>query len=325
MLTHGLKASERFFFAAGQLNNELPMNPSIIYGAGCQGIALLRLLQQKPETPAVQCFIDGHPAKQGQTVEGLPVHPPDYLLSIADQEPTVAVAVGGHYPTVRRLLERLGLEENRHFYDATPRPLCYRDLEPDFATLRDRVRRHTLVSEDRLALLHQLTRQARSVAGDLVEIGVYRGGTALLMAETLGDSTQQLHLFDTFCGMPASNPVIDLHRSGDFADTSIEAVSALLSDHANVHLHPGLFPDSLPRDWANKRFALVHVDVDIYASALACCRFFYPRLSPGGAMIFDDYGFPSCPGVRLAVDEVCRHRNLQPLYLPSGQALIYNR
>jgi O-methyltransferase len=56
---------------------------------------------------------------------------------------------------------------------------------------------------------------------------------------------------------------------------------------------------------------------------LACCEFFYPRLNPGGAMIFDDYGFPSCPGVRQAVDEYCRNHDLQLLYLQSGQALLY--
>lgn len=301
------------------------MNPYIIYGAGCQGLALLRLLKKDPTPPEVHCFIDGHPGKQGRTFEGLPVYPPDYLISLRERDPTIAVAVGGHYSAVRRRLEQLGFIQERHFFDATPRPMSYGDLDQDFAVLRDKVRRHTLVSEDRLALLYQLTLQANNVSGDLVEIGVYRGGTALLMAESLGASNQQLHLFDTFCGMPASDPDIDLHRSGDFADTSLEAVSALLGDFTNIHLYPGLFPETLPRDWTNKRFALVHVDVDIYASALDCCRFFYPRLSPGGVIVFDDYGFPSCPGVRQAVDEFCQHRDLQPLYLPSGQALIHSR
>lgn len=151
------------------------MNPSIIYGAGCQGVALLRLMQKNSDTTDVHCFVDSNPAKQGLTVEGLPVYPPDYLIPLTDEEPTVAVAVGGHYPTIRRLLERLGLEEDRHFYDATPRPLPYSTLEPDFCALRDKVRKHTLVSEDRLALLYQLSRQAFKVNGDLAEIGVYRG------------------------------------------------------------------------------------------------------------------------------------------------------
>ncbi len=298
------------------------MNIFIIYGAGCQGIALLRLLQKNPESTEVHCFVDSNPAKQGQTVEGLPVYPPDYLISLADGPPTVAVAVGGHYPVVRKLLEKLGLEEDQHFYDATPRPLRYSDLKPDFATLRDKVRKHTLVSEDRLASLYQLSLQAHKVKGDFAEIGVYRGGTALLLAEALQGSNQQLHLFDTFCGMPSSDPAIDLHRSGDFVDTSAEAVFALLRDYANVHLHPGLFPDTLPDNWSDNVFSLVHVDVDIYASALACCQYFHPRLSPGGVIIFDDYGFPSCPGVRQAVDEYCGNHELQVLYLQGGQALL---
>ncbi len=294
----------------------------IIYGAGCQGIALMRLLKKNPDSADVLCFVDSNPTKQGLIVEGLPVYPPGYLLSLDDGPPTVAVAVGGHYQEVRKLLERLGLEEDQHFYDATPRPLHYSDLEPDFAPLRDKVRRHTLVSEDRLAPLYQLSRQARKVNGDLAEIGVYRGGTALLMAEALQGSIQQLHLFDTFCGMPDSDPAIDMHRSGDFADTSVKAVSALLGEYKNVQLHPGLFPETLPEHWSYKVFSLVHVDVDIYASALACCQFFYPRLSPGGVMIFDDYGFPSCPGVRQAVDEYCGNHDLQVLYLQGGQALL---
>lgn len=299
------------------------MNPFVIYGAGCQGVALLRLLAQNPTPPAVHCFIDGHPAKQGTNVEGLPVFAPDYLLKLREKDPRVAVAAGGHYAVIRRLLEKLGFEEGSHFYDATPRPSSYSETNPGFADLRDQVRRHTLLSEERLGILYQLSCQARHVPGDAVEIGVYKGGTALLMATALQNSTQQIHLFDTFCGMPAAKPGIDLHRSGDFSDTTAESVSSLLQDFNNIHLYPGLFPDSLPRDWHHRQFCLVHIDVDIFSSTLACCQFFYPRLSSGGAMIIDDYGFPSCPGVRKAVVEYFGNYDQRPLYLPTGQALIY--
>lgn len=299
------------------------MNPFVIYGAGCQGVALLRLLAQSSTPPAVHCFIDSHPAKQGQAVEGLPVYAPDYLLNLRGKEPRVAVAVGGHYSVIRRLLEKLGFEEDTDFYDATPQPSSYSETNPEFADLCDQVRRHTLLSEERLSILYQLACQARHVPGDAVEIGVYKGGTALLMATALKNSTQQIHLFDTFCGMPAAKPGIDLHRSGDFSDTTVEVVSRLLQDFENIYLYPGLFPDSLPRDWHHRRFSLVHIDVDIFSSTLACCQFFYPRLSPGGVMIIDDYGFPSCPGVQKAVDEYFDNYDYLPLYLPTGQALIY--
>ncbi|APG28027.1 hypothetical protein A7E78_09375 [Syntrophotalea acetylenivorans] len=299
------------------------MNPFVIYGAGCQGVALLRLLAQSPSSPSVHCFIDSHPAKQGQTLDGCPVYAPDYLLELREKDPRVAVAAGGHYSVIRRLLEKLGFEENTHFYDATPRPLKYGETIPEFSELHDQVRRHTLLSEDRLGILYQLACQANHVPGDAVEVGVYKGGTALLMATALKNSTQQIHLFDTFCGMPAAKPDVDLHRAGDFSDTTAESVSSLLQNFNNIHLHPGLFPDSLPRDWHNHRFSLVHIDVDIFSSTLACCRYFYPRLNPGGVMVIDDYGFPSCPGVRKAVDEYFNNCDQRPLYLPTGQALIY--
>lgn len=109
-----------FVLTVTLLKCDYPMNPFVIYGAGCQGIALLRLLSQTQTPPAVHCFIDSHPAKQGQTLEGLPVYAPDYLLTLKDKNPYVAVAVGGHYSTIRRFLEQHGFEEGAHFYDATP-------------------------------------------------------------------------------------------------------------------------------------------------------------------------------------------------------------
>ena len=57
---------------------------------------------------------------------------------------------------------------------------------------------------------------------------------------------------------------------------------------------------------------------------LDSCDFFYPRLTPGGMMLFDDYGFASCPGVRKAVDEFFADKMQKPIYLPTGQALVIN-
>ena len=71
-------------------------------------------------------------------------------------------------------------------------------------------------------------------------------------------------------------------------------------------------------------YCFVHVDADIYRSVCDCCAFFYPRLVQGGMMLFDDYGFATCPGVRKAVDEFFADKSHKPLYLPTGQALVIN-
>jgi O-methyltransferase len=64
------------------------------------------------------------------------------------------------------------------------------------------------------------------------------------------------------------------------------------------------------------------VDVDIYRSVLDCCRFFYPRLVTGGAIVFDDYGRNSCPGAKAAVDEFFADTPEQPVYVATGQAFV---
>jgi len=298
------------------------MLPRIIYGAGCQGIFLFRQLKGGSERPVIHCFVDGNPEKQGGTLEGLPVYGPDYLETLVPGSYTILVAVGRHYGHVRKYLENLGWEENIHFEDASPRPVTYAELNPDFIPLMDRVRPYSLLSDDRLEMLYQLAKHASAVPGDMAEVGVYRGGTAFLMASVIRGSGKELHLFDTFSGLPETSPGFDLHRTGDFSDTGAAGVSDLLSEFFGVYLYPGFFPDTVPAGWGSKVFSYVHIDVDIFRSAGDCCRYFYPRMAAGGIMIFDDYGFPSCPGIRRAVDEYFCTVSDKPVYLPTGQAYV---
>lgn len=202
-----------------------------------------------------------------------------------------------------------------------PNPIhLWRD-EAEFAGRMARVAGHTLVDEVRCFIIYQHALQARSLEGDAAEVGVYRGGTARLLAETLMEAPKTLHLFDTFTGMPPTDPEKDLHREGDFRDTSLESVREYLSDCPNVRFYKGLFPET-GEAVAKERFCLVHVDVDIYRSVMDCCRFFHPRLVAGGVMIFDDYGFLSCPGAKTAVDEFFSDKPERPCYLPTGQCVV---
>lgn len=191
--------------------------------------------------------------------------------------------------------------------------------EEPFAAAYGSIRGTTLVSARRCYVLASLARQTAALPGALAEVGVYRGGTARLLA--LWRKKRTLYLFDTFSGMPETDPARDLHRAGDFADTSLDAVRQFLAaDHAVFR--PGIFPASAAGLEA-ERFSLVRVDCDIYSSVRACCEWFYPRLNPGGAMIFDDYGFLSCPGARNAVDEFFATRPEQPFIAQEGQALVF--
>ncbi len=157
----------------------------------------------------------------------------------------------------------------------------------------------SVVPKVRREFLRQQTLQVASLRGEAAEVGVYKGGTAKILAQSMPGRI--VHLFDTFEGMPETTE-FDMHLRGDFADTSLESVNEYLQGY-NVHFWPGLFPDSarlLPDD---TEFVLVHVDVDLYTSTKAACEFFWPRLVEGGIMVFDDYNGPRCPGANKAVDE----------------------
>jgi O-methyltransferase len=199
----------------------------------------------------------------------------------------------------------------------------------EFAQLYQYVQPYTLVSADRCHILYQLARQALSLRGDFWECGVYKGGTATLLAALLTthaklENQTKLHLFDTFEGMPETDPDKDLHQKGDFADTGLESVQerVLKQNSEAVVFHPGRIPQTFV-GMEDAKIAFAHIDVDIYQSIWDCCEFIYPRLVPGSFMIFDDYGFPSCPGARQAVDEFFRTKPEQPLVLPTGQCIVF--
>ena len=193
----------------------------------------------------------------------------------------------------------------------------------DFAKYRVLAAQYTLVSPERLHVLYTLALNAIHLRGDFWECGVYKGGTARMLAEFLalhGRPGLKLHLFDTFSGMPKTDEKLDLHRKGDFSDTNLEEVRRVVGNPERVEFHPGWIPETF-RDMSNSQVALAHVDVDIYRSVRDCCEFIYPRLKAGGVMVFDDYGFPTCPGARKAVDEFFADKPETPIILQTGQAI----
>ncbi|MGH9471120.1 MAG: TylF/MycF/NovP-related O-methyltransferase [Terriglobales bacterium] len=192
------------------------------------------------------------------------------------------------------------------------------EMSGPFAELFRSIETVTLMDRQRCYLLYCSALQSQAVPGATAEVGVYRGGTAFLLARARPGTP--MYLFDTFAGMPRVRPDLDLHRSGDFADTSLDAARRFVASETAV-FRPGVFPSSAA-GLEGERFSLVHVDCDIYDSVRACCEWFYPRLAPGGLLVFDDYGWPSCPGVRTAVDEFFATRPECPLPVGQGQALV---
>lgn len=221
---------------------------------------------------------------------------------------------------IKGILSRFGLRIQR-LPSPGSGPIQLWEEDERFNALLDRVTGHTVVDKVRCFMIYQFVRQVGHIQGDIAEVGVFRGGTARILAEASQATDKLVHLFDTFSGMPPTDPAKDLHREGDFGDTSLEQVRDYLYDCDKVRFYPGLFPDTA-KPLEALTFSLVHVDTDIYRSVKDCCEWFYPRLRPGGIMVFDDYGFPSCPGAKLAVEEFFMDKPEKPFYLQTGQCFV---
>ena len=140
--------------------------------------------------------------------------------------------------------------------------------------------------------------ETAKIEGAIAEVGVFKGGSALLISAAKAD--RELHLFDTFEGLPPVSADYDPDfREGTFKG-SLEEVRAVLSGVRNIQFHKGLFPDSAA-GLEHLRFSFVHIDVDLYESTRGCLEWFYPRMTPGAMLISHD--FVDTEGVRKAFRE----------------------
>ncbi|MDK9699431.1 MAG: TylF/MycF family methyltransferase [bacterium] len=227
------------------------------------------------------------------------------------------------FSNVKRALIGLGIKPHKLPFIQPPiiDPYQYDD---ELCAEYDHIASNTVVDRKRVFMLKQFAQTVKNVTGDVAEIGVYRGGTAWLLAHSLRTTGKKIHLFDTFEGMPDVHPDKDKHRKGDFNDTTLEQVKAFLNAYSDVKFYPGFFP-ATSSPVAETKFCFVHIDVDIFQSVWDCCEFFYPRLAPNGVMVFDDYGFITCPGAKEAVDAFFQDKPETPMYLSTGQAFLFKR
>ncbi len=209
----------------------------------------------------------------------------------------------------------------RKLYAPLYQPWLAENFDPlhKLATVGD-----TLIDRSRLWVIDRMVRQTEQLPGDVIELGVYKGGSAALIAavmETLR-STKTLHLVDSFQGLPSPGSQ-DTHKRGDFADTSLaQAQGAVRYYRKHTRWHVGWIPEVLPSDLVGGCIAFAHVDVDLYQSVYDSLEWLWPRMNPAGVIIFDDYGFPTCPGALAAVDDFFHTRQVYPLALQTGQALV---
>lgn len=177
---------------------------------------------------------------------------------------------------------------------------------------------YSLVDDDRKRVIRELLNEVKPLKGVLVEVGVYRGGTAEVIASTLPGRV--LYAFDTFTGIPHHDPAIDHHQIGDFSDTSLEEVESNLAHLKNIWFCPGIFPEETGYCLDGSSVCFVHLDVDVYESNKRALEFLYPKLVPNAVVVFDDWEWAHCPGIKKSVLEFLQDKPEQIVKSVAQQA-----
>ena len=162
---------------------------------------------------------------------------------------------------------------------------------------------HTMIGVQRLENVRELAQRVidEGIPGDFVEAGVWRGGCCILMRGMLAANAikdRKVYAIDSFEGLPPPKPHMfpldegfHLHLYPELA-VSLEQVEANFARYGlldeQVIFVKGWFQNTLPSLDAGP-FALLRLDGDLYESTYIALEALYPKLSPGGFVIFDDY------------------------------------
>lgn len=207
------------------------------------------------------------------------------------------------------------------------------------------VRRHTLVSPERLENVYRLTEKviADKISGDLVECGVWRGGCVAVMSTVLKkhQSQRKVLMYDSFEGLPeptkedgsqaenySGNRSKGKLSSIDKCVATLEVVQELYNKlnlpWENVVVQKGWFQDTLPKSSKKiGKIAVLRLDGDWYESTKICLDYLYPHVSQGGYVILDDYYH--WEGCRKALDEFISKHKLSVELIPIDEDAVYFR
>ncbi len=206
------------------------------------------------------------------------------------------------------------------------------DMDKDFITLYEQCRPYTMTSIERMYSVYKAIEYIVkfNIPGDMVECGVWKGGSSMLIALTLlslNDKKRSVYLYDTYTGMsaPTEKDVECTGRKffegwGEGAGSSMNELCAVSLDEVRNNLFSTGYPqeklifvkgkveDTIPKIVPDN-IALLRLDTDWYESTYHELSHLFPRLSAHGVLIIDDYGH--WLGAREAVDKYLTDNNIK--------------
>lgn len=177
--------------------------------------------------------------------------------------------------------------------------------------------------------LMKCAERARDVEGDFVECGVDRGGTAMCVVDYIGREafTDRLfYLFDTYEGVVAEQMTSEETGLSKLPETRYpdvyEHVVKTYSDMPFAKVVRGRVPDTLS-EFKPGPVAYLHIDMNVAMPECAALEFYWPHLSKGAPVIFDDYGFPYHSTQKTELDALAAKLGTSIMMLPTGQGLLW--
>jgi O-methyltransferase len=192
----------------------------------------------------------------------------------------------------------------------------------EFKTIFENIKYHTLVDIYRCYELYMLAKQVHNIEGNILEVGVWKGGTAKLLRQFV-TGNQNIYLADTFTGVVKASKEDSLYKGGEHSDTSESIVRNLFAKdvESNTIFLKGIFPEDTGSVVKDVQFKFVHIDVDTHDSAKDTFHFVWQQVVQGGIVVFDDYGFNGCEGVTNFFNELTIENAIK-LYNINGHGVI---
>ena len=178
--------------------------------------------------------------------------------------------------------------------------------------------------------IHTLVWAAKSalhIEGDFVECGVFKGfcSGVVLDAIDFKNSNKQAYLYDTFEGLPPETSTEEERKNWDYTqydtDAVLKEVYEKFDDYNNVTIVQGVVPKSFDKASPDK-IAFLHIDMNSEQAEILALENLFERVSNGGYIIFDDYGWVANINQTTSEMEFMRNKNHNILELPTGQGLV---
>ncbi len=191
-----------------------------------------------------------------------------------------------------------------------------------------KVKKNSLLNFYQAWELWTLAENAVSKEGNILEVGVWRGSSSIMMGYKLKQlgSTKTIFACDTFEGVVKAGTSEDnYYKGGEHSDTSLQFVKDHVENTfglSNVKLLQGIFPDDTAHLVENEKFCLAHIDVDAYISAKDILDWLWQRMVIGGVIVFNDYGFPLTKGITLLVNEYLQRPDAVRIHNLNGHGII---